>query len=101
MYFPLSSESWQPLTNITVWGAVLYMGILSTALAIFLQINFQKQVGATRTSLIFNLDLVSASIFGMVNKEPLYANQILGGLAIFIAAMLEPIINLRKNKKQD
>ncbi len=95
LYFPIT-KTWLPLANPKVWGAVIYMGVLSTALAIFLQITYQQQVGTTRTSLIFNLDLIFASIFGLLNKEILSFNQAIGGATIFIAAMLEPLMKLIK-----
>lgn len=98
LYFPIA-KSWEPMINPKVWGAIIYMGIFSTALAVFLQITYQKQVGATRTSIIFNLDLVFASLFGLINKEPLYTHQIIGGLTIFIAAMIEPIVVFIKKSK--
>ncbi len=98
LYFPIT-KNWEPMINPKVWGAIIYMGVFSTALAVFLQITYQKQVGATRTSIIFNLDLVFASLFGLVNKEPLYTHQIIGGLTIFIAAMIEPIVDFIKKSR--
>ena len=54
------------------------------------------RVGSTRTSVIFNLDLVFASLFGLLNKEPLSSAQVVGGAIIFLASMLESTQSLLK-----
>ncbi|MFD9410307.1 DMT family transporter [Streptomyces sp. NPDC059989] len=88
LYFPFQRDL-EPLTHTKVWIAVVFMGVMSTALAIYLQTRFQRRVGSARTSVIFNLDLVFASLFGLVNREALALSQILGGAVIFLASMLE------------
>jgi drug/metabolite transporter (DMT)-like permease len=95
LYFPFT-RSWEPVLEGSVLIAVLFMGMFSTALAIYLQTKFQQRVGGTRTSLIFNLDLVFASLFGLLNKEALSLSQIIGGSVIFLASMLEPTVGSLK-----
>lgn len=88
LYFPFHYRL-APLGHTKVWIAVCFMGVMSTALAIFLQTRFQRRVGSARTSVIFNLDLVFASLFGLINGESLTVSQIAGGSVIFLASMLE------------
>ncbi|MGW4160207.1 DMT family transporter [Streptomyces sp. NPDC004788] len=88
LYFPFQRDL-EPLTHTNVWIAIVFMGVMSTALAIYLQTRFQRRVGNARTSVIFNLDLVFASLFGLVNREALGLSQIVGGAVIFLASMLE------------
>ncbi|MGW6565694.1 DMT family transporter [Streptomyces sp. NPDC054975] len=88
LYFPFQRDL-EPLTHTNVWIAIVFMGVMSTALAIYLQTRFQRRVGNARTSVIFNLDLVFASLFGLVNREGLSLSQIVGGAVIFLASMLE------------
>jgi drug/metabolite transporter (DMT)-like permease len=95
VYFPLS-QSLAPIARTEVWIAIVFMGMLSTALAVYLQTRFQQRVGSTRTSVIFNLDLVFASLFGLLNKEPLSGAQVVGGVIIFLASMLESTQSLLK-----
>ncbi|MFF9017974.1 DMT family transporter [Streptomyces sp. NPDC014870] len=90
LYFPFKRDL-APLTETRVWIAVVFMGVLSTALAIYLQTRYQRRVGSARTSVIFNLDLVFASLFGLVNRESLSLSQIFGGAVIFLASMLESL----------
>ena len=89
-YFPFTQDL-AMLRVPTVWGAIVYQGLFATALVIYLQMKFQHRVGSARTAVIFNLDLVFASLFGLLNKEALSAPQVLGGAIIFLASMLESL----------
>lgn len=93
LYFPFSRD-WSPVSTFPVWSAIIYMGMFSSAAAILLQVTFQQRVGNTRTAVIFNLDLVFASLFGLINREQLSPTQIIGGSIIFLASMIEPLIRL-------
>ncbi len=97
-YFPLASGTNESFGSAKVWGALLYQGCISTALAYLLQMMFQKQVGETRTSLILNLDLVFASLFGLLNSEPLTLAQIMGGLLALFASIFHDTIPFFKSK---
>lgn len=98
-YFPFAySESL--VSSPKIWIALLYQGCISTALAYLLQIMFQKQVGETRTAIILNLDLVFASLFGLINGEYLTVSQIVGGLLALLSSVLHDIVPLAKTKIQ-
>lgn len=104
LYFPFRRDL-APLAETKVWIAIVFMGVMATALAIYLQTRFQRRVGNARTSVIFNLDLVFASLFGLINREALSLSQILGGAVILLASMLESVRDLltklfRKDRKQ-
>ena len=90
LYFPFTRDL-EPLAEPKVWIAVLFMGVMATALAIYLQTRYQRRVGSARTSVIFNLDLVFAGLFGLLNREPLSLSQILGGAVVLLASMLESV----------
>ncbi|MER7910892.1 DMT family transporter [Streptomyces sp. NPDC096068] len=104
LYFPFQRDL-APLTETKVWIAIVFMGVMSTALAIYLQTRYQRRVGSARTSVIFNLDLVFASLFGLVNRESLSLSQIFGGAVIFLASMLESLRDMwtkaRSKKKPE
>jgi drug/metabolite transporter (DMT)-like permease len=89
-YFPLVSHD-NLFDSPIAWGALLYQGAISTALAYLLQMMFQKEVGETRTAIILNLDLVFASLFGLVNKESLTLAQIIGESVALFASVLHDI----------
>ena len=95
VYFPFH-QSLAPVARTEVWIAIGFMGMFSTALAVYLQTRFQQRVGSTRTSVIFNLDLVFASLFGLLNREPLSTAQVMGGAVAFLASMLESTQSLLK-----
>lgn len=97
-YFPTNYTYHGLFSNVTIWGAIVYQGAISTALAVLLQILFQKKVGPTRTAVILNLDLVFASLFGLINGEWLTLSQILGGIIALFASFFQDILPLFKNK---
>lgn len=89
--FPIIYEYSFSFTNEGYTGiivAILYQGAITTALALFLQLKYQKELGGSRTAIILNLDLVFASLFGLVNSESLSMYQIIGGLIALIAALI-------------
>ncbi|HEX5685646.1 MAG TPA: DMT family transporter [Ideonella sp.] len=94
-WFPFNRPL-EPLARTEVWIAIVFMGVMSTALAVVLQTRYQQRVGSTRTSVIFNLDLVFASLFGLINKEPLTIAQVAGGAVLFLASSLESALGLVK-----
>ena len=94
-WFPFNRPL-EPLVRTEVWIAIVFMGVMSTALAVVLQTRYQQRVGSTRTSVIFNLDLVFASLFGLLNKEPLTIAQVAGGAVLFLASSLESALGLVK-----
>jgi drug/metabolite transporter (DMT)-like permease len=89
-YFPFLSSQ-KLLVEPKVWGALLYQGCISTALAYLLQMTFQGKVGETRTAIILNLDLVFASLFGLLNGESLTLSQIIGGGIALFASIFHDI----------
>ncbi|MDF3933461.1 DMT family transporter [Pseudomonas citronellolis] len=94
-YFPLN-RSIEQLARTEVWIAVVFMGVMATALAVVLQTRFQQRVGSTRTSVIFNLDLVFAGLFGLLNREPLVVSQVIGGAVLLLASSLESALGVIK-----
>lgn len=96
-YFPATSHD-NMLSSPTIWGALLYQGAISTALAYLLQMTFQKNVGETRTAIILNLDLVFASLFGLINSEMLTGYQIAGGIVALFASLFHDVFDSVKNK---
>jgi len=97
-YFPASYAYRGLFSDITIWGAIIYQGAISTALAVVLQMLFQKKVGPTRTAVILNLDLVFASLFGLINGEWLTLSQVLGGIIALFASFFQDLFPLFKNR---
>ncbi|MCC2624330.1 MAG: hypothetical protein K0R14_203 [Burkholderiales bacterium] len=97
-YYPIIYTSYGLFKSSSVWAAIIYQGAISTALAVVLQMLFQKKVGPTRTGVILNLDLVFASLFGLVNGELLTLSQILGGIIAIFASFFQDIWQVFKSK---
>ena len=97
-YVP-AREGVAPLLAHNVWIAVIFMATFCSALALFLQTKFQNRVGNTRSSVIFNLDLLFACFFGFLNGESLTSNELLGCLLALFATMVEPSMQILKVRR--
>ena len=89
-YYPLNF-SIPDFTQVQVWLAILYMGVFATALTTLAQVKFQSVVGNTRAALIFNLDVVFASLFALLNGEHFTLYQAVGGVLIFAASIVHSL----------
>jgi drug/metabolite transporter (DMT)-like permease len=84
--------------------ALIITSVLATALAFFIQTNFQKYTSATRVALIFAMEPVFAAIAGFAwAGERLSISALFGCILIFMGMILAELpINkiplLRKNK---
>lgn len=66
-----------------LWGSVLLMGLLATALAFYLQNRFQKDTTTVRAAIIYNLEQIFAVLFAfLLLGEVLEVSEYLGGAAI-------------------
>lgn len=71
------------------WWAVLYLALLSGALAIFLQVWAQARVEATRAAIIMSSEPIWAAVFAiMVGQDSLSWRVVLGGAALVSAMVL-------------
>lgn len=101
-YYPLTIGIPNNLST-DVWLSILYMGIVATVLTTLLQIKFQNSIGNIRASLIYNLDVIFASVFGYLNHETMTTSQLIGGSIIFLASIVHPLyvlINKRYKPNQ-
>lgn len=92
-YYPLVNGIPKGL-SLDIWLAVLYMGVFATVATTLIQIKFQNHVGNVRAALIYNLDVVFASIFGYLNHETMTTTQLVGGAIIFLASIAHPVHTL-------
>lgn len=90
-YFPIHYSASISITSDIIL-AVLFQGAISTALASYLQLKYQRRIGATKAALILNLDLVFASLFGTLNGEILNINQIIACIIAFTATIFNDIV---------
>jgi drug/metabolite transporter (DMT)-like permease len=68
---------------------ILYIVFLSGAMAQSFQVIFQKDVGASLSSLIMSFESVFGAIFGwIVLAQALSAKEIFGCILVFIAIMI-------------
>ncbi|MFC6205624.1 DMT family transporter [Psychrobacter urativorans] len=96
-YYPLSLGIPNNLP-MQVWLSILYMGVIATVITTVLQIKFQNRIGNVRASLIYNLDVIFASVFGYLNHETMTATQLVGGSIIFLASIAHPVYLLAMRK---
>lgn len=76
-----------------IWGALLYLGLLATTLALWIQSTMQARVTATETAILFSLEPVFAAalaVSGLVPgiRERLVSWQILGAGLIVGATLV-------------
>ena len=79
--------------------AVLFAGVFVSAVCLFIQVTWQRRITDTQTALIFNMDLVFASLFGLINGESISVWQSSGCVMMMLAISAAPVMQmLSKNK---
>lgn len=79
--------------------AVLFAGVFVSAVCLFIQVTWQRRITDTQTALIFNMDLVFASLFGLINGESISVWQASGCVMMMLAISAAPVMQmLSKNK---
>ncbi|KIY22235.1 MULTISPECIES: DMT family transporter [Mesobacillus] len=83
-------RAFQPevIFSTNVITALLITSILATALAFFIQTNFQKHTTATRVALIFAMEPVFAAITAYFWADERLANSALVGCVLIVAGMI-------------
>lgn len=67
--------------KMSVITAILFCSMMATVVTLFLQAKYQRHTTAAKAALIFMLEPILASIFGLlINGEPITSNIILGGI---------------------
>ncbi len=84
--------SFAALSSPGVWIPLLFLALLATALAFYLQSSQQARLGATEAAILFSLEPVFSAVLAVSGllpgiRERLTALQVLGG-AIIVSAML-------------
>ncbi len=79
--------------------AVLYLGILCTGVAYFLQTYAQKYTLSTHTAIILSLEAVFGSVLSMFILGEIFTSKMVIGCASILLAIL--IIELKGEKKPD
>lgn len=71
------------------WGAILYLGLLATALVIWLQTVAQQWVSSTETALLYTLEPLFATIFSFwLLGEHLGIRGVIGAILVLVALVL-------------
>lgn len=79
--------------------AVLFAGVFVSAVCLFIQVTWQRRITDTQTALIFNMDLVFASLFGLINGELISVWQAAGCIVMMLAISATPVMQmLSKNR---
>ena len=75
--------------DLTVWGGLLYLGVVATAGMLFLQALAQRHVSADKAALVYAMEPVFAALFawGWL-AEVLTPQAALGGAVVVFAVML-------------
>lgn len=76
---------------------ILFCAVFATSLAYYLQNKYQKFTSAPKAALIFALEPVFASLFGvLINHEALAKTTIVGGTLLLLSLILPAIVNMKK-----
>ena len=93
----VNDGSYQAPPNGDVWFAVIFTGVLATAIAFFVQTWAQSLMDASRVAIILTTEIVwAAAIAVAVGQEVLSLKTIIGG-AIMLGAMLLVEWPVKKN----
>ena len=80
-----------PSTGIALegWAGILYLGVVCTALALFVYLVGLKRVGATTSSILLTAEVLFAIILSILFlSEQITAPLLLGGLLVLLAIIL-------------
>lgn len=76
---------------------ILFCAVFATSLAYYLQNKYQKFTSAHKAALIFALEPVFASLFGiLINHESLAKTTIYGGLLLLLSLILPTFFRIEK-----
>jgi drug/metabolite transporter (DMT)-like permease len=76
---------------------ILFCAVFATSLAYYLQNKYQKFTSAPKAALIFALEPVFASLFGvLINHEKLAKTTMVGGSLLLLSLILPAIVNMKK-----
>jgi len=79
--------------------ALLFCAIAATSIAIYLQSKYQHFVSAPKAVLIYSLEPVFASVFGVILSDEILTREIIiGGLLILFSLALSPLLQLWQRK---
>ena len=88
--------------NAGVWAAIVFLGLVATALAFLAQAWAQTYMSAPRAAIVLTLEPVFAGIFGVTVGGDQLTVRILAGGACIVAAMylveLGPRVRLRAGR---
>lgn len=84
----LATERPIPQPTLGVVGAVVFLGVIATALVFALQLRVQRHTTATHTALIFALEPVFAALFAWLWIGEQLTGAVLGGGAIMLSGVL-------------
>lgn len=88
------------MSKLHIIVAVLFAGIFVSAVCLFIQVTWQRQLTDTQTALIFNMDLVFAALFGAVNGESISGWQALGCFIMLLAVSVTPVMQMIRERSQ-
>jgi len=79
-----------PVANISpeIWASAAYLGVVSTSLAILVQVSVQRFTTAVHTALIFALEPVFATAFGVWLQGDTFGPAELAGAMLILGGML-------------
>ena len=83
---------YQIITDISIWGSIIYMGVFASAFAFIIQTWAQNFTTPTRTGIIFSLEPVFAALFAYLYLgETITTAGYIGGSLIILSMLLVEI----------
>jgi len=89
--FFVAQEGWREIPNLSLagWGAVLYVGLLATAVAYLINSHALKHILASRVAVIQNLEaIIAVAAAALFLQEQVTGAMLLGGAAIIAGVYL-------------
>lgn len=102
MVFITKGENFAGYAMVKGSMAVLYLGVMSTCVAFFIQIAVQRYLPPTKTAIILSTESLFGSIFSvMLGFEAFTLRLLIGGGVIFLSILLAESNITFKKKKQN
>ena len=84
-----------------VWASWIYLGIVAGTITLLIQAFAQRMIDETRAALLYSLEPVFATFFGVISGATPLTIMFIAGGGLIMAGIILSSVKLNHRKKQD
>jgi drug/metabolite transporter (DMT)-like permease len=85
-------------TSKTTWIIWIYLGLIVGTITLFIQTWGQRFIDSTRTAILFSLEPIFATVFGIIFADEPITFQFFTGAVFIMLAIIISSISVKKNQ---